>query len=554
MFDNFVTQFHFLRPFWLLAGIPLLWALIAAPAINSPLQHWRESIAPHLLKALSVQKKGRTRWFNPTNLSRVIICLGILAMAGPSWQRQPSPFVEDQAALVIALDLSASMNQTDIQPSRATRAKQKISDLLALRAGARTALIVFAGSAHTVVPLTNDPAVIAGFLEALVSEIMPLQGKRPETVLPLLDRLLPKTGTNTTLLLISDGISEASTRALTDYFSTRQRRLLILAMGKDASDAQPRPPLSLATLENLADKTEANLQRVTADSSDVRALNRHITQHWVESADHTRPWLDAGYYLLFPLALFFLMWFRSGWTLQWQWLAGLTLLGTLSGPPTSWADAAVAYQTTSTAANKEATTASIGDQLVQVWMKVWLTPNQQGRWYFERGDYAKAAQSFDDNLWKGIAFYYHQDFDQAARLFSQSQTEVGLFNLANTQAQMRHYAQAVASYDRLLARNPEHASARRNKEFILSILHEIEAQSSNQVQKQLGGARMVDIDVKPANNSDTRTQIDRDKYSAEQILADQRIQDMWLRQVQRDPAEFLYTKFHLQLTSQTPHE
>ena len=60
-----------------------------------------------------------------------------LALAGPTWKREPTPFSEDQAPLVIALDVSSSMEMTDIQPSRLQRAQQKVRDLLALRSGAR---------------------------------------------------------------------------------------------------------------------------------------------------------------------------------------------------------------------------------------------------------------------------------------------------------------------------------------------------------------------------------------------------------------------------------
>ena len=98
-------------------------------------------------------------------------------MAGPSWERRSSPFTEDEAALVIALDVSGSMDQEDVQPSRLERAKQKIHDLLKSRGGARTGLIVFAGTAHTVIPLSNDPEIIRNFLDAIETAIMPRPGK-----------------------------------------------------------------------------------------------------------------------------------------------------------------------------------------------------------------------------------------------------------------------------------------------------------------------------------------------------------------------------------------
>ena len=65
------------------------------------------------------------------------------------------------------------MNQPDVAPTRLERAKQKISDLLAARAGARSGLIAYAGTAHLVMPLTDDRSVIVPFLAALATSLMP---------------------------------------------------------------------------------------------------------------------------------------------------------------------------------------------------------------------------------------------------------------------------------------------------------------------------------------------------------------------------------------------
>ncbi len=59
-------------------------------------------------------------------------------------------FVEDRAPLMIVLALSSSMDQPDVAPTRLERAKQKVSDLIAARAGARSGLIAYAGTAHLV--------------------------------------------------------------------------------------------------------------------------------------------------------------------------------------------------------------------------------------------------------------------------------------------------------------------------------------------------------------------------------------------------------------------
>ena len=115
---------------------------------------WAHAIAPHLLDRLLLDRRGAQR-IRPVHLTIVLLALGAIAAAGPTWRHERSPFVEDKAPLAIAIDLSPTMNAVDISPSRLERAKLKVRDLLALRAGARTAIFAYAGSAHMVLPLTE---------------------------------------------------------------------------------------------------------------------------------------------------------------------------------------------------------------------------------------------------------------------------------------------------------------------------------------------------------------------------------------------------------------
>ena len=105
-----LEHFHFLRPAWALLIIP--WLLITL--VQQRRQASRDSfggiIAPHLLEHLRVQRFER-RWFNPVNVTRVFTLLLLLLLLGPSWRQQPSPLSQDEAALVVLLDVSDSMQQ-----------------------------------------------------------------------------------------------------------------------------------------------------------------------------------------------------------------------------------------------------------------------------------------------------------------------------------------------------------------------------------------------------------------------------------------------------------
>ena len=203
------ADFHFLRPLWLLILVPtlLLWAVIHFG--SSPERRWRRIIAPHLLTHLKVG--GEQRWrFRPLHLILLLMIFGAVGAAGPTWQREASPFAEDTAPLVIALDLSISMNAIDIQPTRLERAKQKIRALVSLRTGARTALITYAGSAHTVLPLSDDPALFETFLSALSTSVMPVAGKDPSKALDLAGEILSSDPVPGSILFLTDGIDKPS--------------------------------------------------------------------------------------------------------------------------------------------------------------------------------------------------------------------------------------------------------------------------------------------------------------------------------------------------------
>ena len=139
------TVFHFIQPKW-------LWLLLAVPLIYLSFYirqdvrgRWKRYIDPELLDHLIVSPKRRWR-VRPIHMACVLIALGSIALAGPTWTREQPPFTEDKAPLVIALDLSRTMDAIDLDPTRIEHAKLKLRDLLKVRNGGRTALFVYAGT------------------------------------------------------------------------------------------------------------------------------------------------------------------------------------------------------------------------------------------------------------------------------------------------------------------------------------------------------------------------------------------------------------------------
>lgn len=533
------SYFHFLRPAWFIALLPMIWVLWALKKSSNPIQRWKHIIAPHLLKALLVPK-GNLGWFSPINASFAFAILVIISLTGPTWKQQPSPFAEDIAPLVIVLDASTSMQQNDIQPSRLARAKHKIQDLLALRPDGQTGLIVFAGTAHSVLPLTNDPDILLNFLDAIVPDMMPRKGKFPEKSLPIVESMLSEADAAGSVLLIGDGVGPDTALAFDQYFSQSTHQLLILGVGTRAtgeSDADNLiAPLEQSALKSLASISGGYYQSLTVDQEDIRKIQFRLTSHFVYSDDGNLPWVDAGYYFIFPIALIALAWFRIGWSLQ--WLALFLLVTQLAAPAKVYADDSVPSNL-------------IPQSFMPQWfLSLWLTPNQQGRFFLSQGNYERAANSFDDIAWRGVAYYRGENFESAVEMFSRIDSAQGFFNLGNALAHQRAYVLAVKAYRRALQIDPDHTSAEKNRFRIQKIIDEINAFSASQKSENSDSQRELgDEEPQTADGAEREDfgQQEIQQFTAEDILLNEETNELWMRQVQKDPSLFLSAKFYMQL-------
>jgi len=240
-------------------------------------------------------------------LATWLICT--IALAGPSWRLEPSPFADDEAGLIILLKVSESMLASDVQPTRLERAKHKISDLLEVREGSSTGLIAYSGSAHLVMPLTRDDRIVSAMIEDLTPDLMPVDGDALVEALQLAGQVLEKGGMPGSALVIADNVSSLQAQALLTADIKLPVQFLLL-----------RPPDTTldSGLQSAASSLEASVVKLTVDPADVEQVaNRAQTRiQSVDAADEGTRWLDAGYSLLPLLALLMLMWSRKGWLVR----------------------------------------------------------------------------------------------------------------------------------------------------------------------------------------------------------------------------------------------
>ncbi|MDP3838393.1 MAG: VWA domain-containing protein, partial [Methylococcales bacterium] len=318
-----LTDFHFIRPLWLLAIVPMM--VIAFFLWRNKLSrgNWVACCDAELLPFLLEE--------NAANHSRVWLITGviatllvIIALAGPTWQRLPSPAFRNEAALVIALNLSPSMDAADIKPSRLTIARYKIADILKQRKDGQTALLVYSGAAFTVTPLTNDINTIDSQLSALTTDIMPTEGNNTAAVLEKAVALFKQTGLQTgQILLVTDAID--LNVALSDVKDMDNFQLSILGVGtedgapialpeggflKDEQGSIVITKLNVADLSALAQAGHGRYQTITADDSDIQVLlstfDKSAQQQNKEDSNlKLEQWDDKGAWLLLlvlPLA------------------------------------------------------------------------------------------------------------------------------------------------------------------------------------------------------------------------------------------------------------
>jgi len=320
LFIQNLQAFHFLRPWWLLT-LPLiafLWWHVRKKASRKT--ELPSVIAPHLAAALTVGQEHRNH-LRPIDTVAIVLALLALATSGPSWSRVANPLVSDTAPLVVALKVTDTMMQPDVPPNRLERAKQKTLDLLAERSGAKTALIAYSGSAHQVVPLTEDPEVIKPFLEGLDPGVMPKEGSSASEALELALSLLEGQEEPGSILFLLDTLSDADQTLFADQNASLESSLHFWVFSRDAND-----------IEQLKNTDAGPVVAVSIDRRDVDSVLKNIDAAYQAalSQDEQSKWRDRGTLFAWPAAIVLLFWFRRGWTMRWT---AILLLSVLLQPP-----------------------------------------------------------------------------------------------------------------------------------------------------------------------------------------------------------------------------
>jgi len=567
---SLIDNFHFLRPIWLLALIPVLLFFVAMWRVNSVVTAWDKAIDRNLLPYLLDRSKNASQR-TPLILLFAAWALSILALAGPVWEQLPQPVQKKEDALVIVFDLSLSMFAPDHAPNRLDLAKRKLRDILALREEGQTALVVYAGDAHTVTPLTDDVVTIEALVPSLSPNIMPLFGSKPVEAIELAIGLLDGTDANRgKVLLMTDGISGFDEELLiTELFAENDYELLIMGIGTeegapirtndgnfltDEAGALIIPTLNKNVLQSLANRVSGRYHDIQLADSDLAFLLSDFElleeDQMSDVEEEFDVWYEFGPWLLLLVLPIAAMSFRRGWLFSLVLITGSGMM-----LPSQQAQALE-------------------------WKDLWMTKDQQAAEAFASEEHSTAALLFEATDWAGAANYKAANYEAAVASFSAIDTVDGHYNRGNALALSGNYAESIAAYDMALSLELGHADSLQNKAIVEQLLEQEQAENGeNQEGEDQENESEQNSENESDQDSESSEQQDQESQEGDESQQDQEQQnqppeeqegsesnseqntpsettneefeeqqslEQWLRRIEDDPGELLRRKFRYQ--------
>ena len=556
-----LEYFHLIRPWWLLALLPVVAIAILWSRRNSGQSKWTSAISEDLLKVLLEDSTARAkRWFSALVVGTLILVT--VGLSGPAWQKLPQEVEQKQDTLIILLDLSLSMFANDVKPSRVERARQKIADILRARKEGVTALVAYAGDGHAVVPLTDDTKTIENLLFSLSPEMMPVFGSNPNHALEIAYELFENAGIlQGRILLITDGIDDIS--SVTKH---RNSSFPISILGIGTKNGAPIPLdrlrqpgrflqtqegnrvvalLDEERLQQVADISYGHYQTVSLGNQDINYVLSTKLPSEDKSIEVERKfdtWIDQGYWAAIILVPLLLAGFRKGVFVS----LGLCLV-----IPTGSIQASA---------------------LTDFWESMWLRDDQIALKALRQGEPEKAASLFTDEQWESVANYRSGEYETSLKGFRKNKTSDGFYNQGNALARIGQYEDSIASYQQALISKPNDPDTLFNKALVEKLLEEKkqsndqdgqnqqdeQSDSSNDSQNSSADEQQEQNEEENQSGDENKSQEEQrqEDKSSEQGTEPQQEEDdestrdekkqalaQWLRRVPDDPGGLIRRKF-----------
>ncbi len=503
---NELIGLQFLRPYWLLALLPVAWLLWKLWQIKQKQDAWHQVIAPPfqalLLGKNASHSRTRSQQLGLLGLG-LIWLIAVIALAGPSTKSVEIPAQKNQQGTVIVLDLSLSMLADDLTPNRLARVKYKITDLLTQHPELSVGLVGYAGSAHTISPISEDNQTLLSLLPALNPVLMPRYGADPQLGFQKGHELFQGAHINHGhIIWITDDIEPHQIPQLKQWIQQHDYSVSILTVGtpnggavqipnygllKDDNGQIISPPLPLERFNAFTELSKVSLSHLNTSDQSLDALlpplqpTMHKTKNEQNDTQFILP-LDQGIYLMFLLIPLVALLFRRGWVLSLSALS-LPLVGLLSA---SLLSVGLFAPNTSYAETQQP---SLSD--------VFKTPDQLGYKAWQENNLQAAESLFEDPQWRASSLYKLGKYQEAADLFRQDKSATGYYNLGNALAKSGELNAAKEAYEAALKQQPDFTQAQQN----LKIVKQLLAQQQKQDQAQQNQHKNQNQKDKPSNNN-----------------------------------------------------
>lgn len=458
------------------AAIELMPSVLRTALVNS--QPWRGGYAARLL------------WL-------VLASALVVALSSPKVLMQSEAADWSKATWIVVVDLSA---ETLAAPQSVKSLQSRVNQLVESKNGAAIGLVALAGSAHWVLPPTQDVTLLKRYLYALDASLMPLPGWDFQAALTLLS----KTST------FSDG-------APIILITTQQRALQ--SVQRLSSSGLNAPILTWAwdsdvPAQSIARSAVALVQGERGGTTDLAPV-------------------------VLVTALVVLLWLGRR---QWAQALAASIVILSFGPFTPMTGPAAAADL-SQRPDAEAEPSEWLEDTVTLLADTLFTPDQQGYWLQYFGYLELAADRYETPLYRGYALYRSGQFRQAARVLQQVDSMQARFVEGNAWARASDYRKALLAYDKALAIAPEQMEIQHNRDRVLALVEAAFEQGESQM------ADLGDVNTVEAVDGEWGTEATDDDMALLQTLESSRLLSdpaalaRWRAQVEASPARFLASRF-----------